>query len=44
MDWMLIVVAFSGGVLVTLLVVYFIGKQYTKVTRAIGESGKIPPI
>lgn len=44
MDWPYVVLAFFGGVLVTLLAVYFIGKQYTKVTRAIEEFGKRPPI
>jgi len=44
MDWVFVVLAFFGGVLVTLLMVYFTGKQYTKVTHAIEESGKKPPI
>ena len=44
MDWGYIALAFSGGVLVALLAVYLIAKQYTKVTRAIEECGKKPPI
>jgi len=44
MDWIYIVVAFLGGILVAVLAVYVIGKQYTKVTRAIEELGKKPPI
>ena len=44
MDWVYIVVAFLGGVLVTLLVVYFAAKYYGRVMRAIEEFGKRPPI
>ena len=44
MEWVYIVLAFLGGVLVAALVVYLIAKQYTKVTRAIEQFGKKPPI
>ena len=44
MDWVYIVVAFVGGVLVALLIVYLVAKQYTKIMRAIEEMGKRPLI
>ena len=43
MDWVYLVLAFFGGVLVTLIVVYIAGKHYTKLGRAIEEFGKKPP-
>jgi len=44
MDWVYIVLAFLGGVLVTLLVVYFAAKYYGRIMGAIEKLGRSPPI
>ena len=44
MDWVFVVLALFGGVLVTLLMVYFTAKYYGRATRAIEEFGKKPLI